>query len=756
MQNPYKLFQQIISVSFFAIALFLIPSSVKAAGLLENCNGVSFCGSDLSCDFPGVFNKLGNGTTKYCLPHKDYPKCDKNNLSKSCSLRTDGYKNCALVGSITTPSKFDIACLRETDIPVDDEAKSTCETNADCTTGTGMQQCVLVTVYDTTGVDEFVSVKKCIATEKLPATILDKESGSCGSNGVCAVNQICLKGVHKSTSHVCYDKKYVSGKQGCTSPATACVTADNKKGVCMYALDAGAQELRCVDPYVLPDGPNAPSTQVCKTDNDCKSVIDHPYCLKNPITLKNNCFSQTSIFTTMGDPFKQFECNGKPCSCTLAGVKGCEPNGKESICAEHFDGTAGKAVCINFAENGAALGTGGGAADENPAHLAKPDVPAETFERFAPELQIEIPGLNFTEKIYSESGSDGTRSFSVPFLATYINAVYKYGIGFGVLIAVIMMMFMGFRWMTSFGNQKAVSEAKEGLGNAVLGLLLLLSAYTILYVINPELTNMKALDIIAPKQDAFTILEPDEADQDVPEVDSSGQPVPGSSKKIRICNDYESCKPFCNGAAANMSEVSSAASAKGVVIPSGLVDPRIKLAEYFKDDNCVDQSKKSDKKYIKCGVVFRGRDDETLFLPSVVKGVADAAKIAKSKGYILSIGSSYRSLKVQVEKVCAHVVNEPGKRPCGRELACPGGSNHMQGYAADICLAHPNNPNKCITDASGKATSCAKNTEIVKSDQNLRALNDIMFAAGWFKYCEETWHFEYTSKPSDQFRTKTY
>lgn len=49
----------------------------------------------------------------------------------------------------------------------------------------------------------------------------------------------------------------------------------------------------------------------------------------------------------------------------------------------------------------------------------------------------------------------------------------------------------GFQWLTSGGNVDKTGEAKEKLTSAVLGLIIILSSYLILQVINPELITLQ-------------------------------------------------------------------------------------------------------------------------------------------------------------------------------------------------------------------------------------------------------------------------
>lgn len=53
--------------------------------------------------------------------------------------------------------------------------------------------------------------------------------------------------------------------------------------------------------------------------------------------------------------------------------------------------------------------------------------------------------------------------------------------GFLGILAVILVLVAGFQWMTSGGEDKKAEEAKKLLFNAVIGLVLILAAWSIAY-----------------------------------------------------------------------------------------------------------------------------------------------------------------------------------------------------------------------------------------------------------------------------------
>ncbi|MDP4007110.1 MAG: hypothetical protein Q8P55_00745, partial [bacterium] len=68
---------------------------------------------------------------------------------------------------------------------------------------------------------------------------------------------------------------------------------------------------------------------------------------------------------------------------------------------------------------------------------------------------------------------------------------YALIVGLSGLAAFVMIVWGGVQWMTSAGNPTKTSDAKDKIQKALLGLLLVLSSFLILQVINPELTSLR-------------------------------------------------------------------------------------------------------------------------------------------------------------------------------------------------------------------------------------------------------------------------
>ena len=106
------------------------------------------------------------------------------------------------------------------------------------------------------------------------------------------------------------------------------------------------------------------------------------------------------------------------------------------------------------------------------------EIQAETKIEFKPQIPIE----GFTGGEIKET-----------FIGEYIIAIYKYAIGVVGILAAVVMMFGGVRWIMAGGNASAISEAKAWIAAALTGLLLTLGSWMILNTVNPDLVNMKPI-----------------------------------------------------------------------------------------------------------------------------------------------------------------------------------------------------------------------------------------------------------------------
>lgn len=76
----------------------------------------------------------------------------------------------------------------------------------------------------------------------------------------------------------------------------------------------------------------------------------------------------------------------------------------------------------------------------------------------------------------------------VPIIETVANII-NILLGFLGVIAVVIILYAGFRWMTAAGNEEAIGQAKKMMGAAVIGLVIVLTAYAIAAFVVGNLIN---------------------------------------------------------------------------------------------------------------------------------------------------------------------------------------------------------------------------------------------------------------------------
>lgn len=88
-------------------------------------------------------------------------------------------------------------------------------------------------------------------------------------------------------------------------------------------------------------------------------------------------------------------------------------------------------------------------------------------------------------------GEAGGQTSTFTHIGDFIKWIYKYGIVVAGVLAVVMIISAGFDWVMSGGSQEKITGAHKKIGNALMGLFLVLMAYSVLNLINPYLVNFR-------------------------------------------------------------------------------------------------------------------------------------------------------------------------------------------------------------------------------------------------------------------------
>ncbi|MBL7053836.1 hypothetical protein ISS06_01355 [Patescibacteria group bacterium] len=115
---------------------------------------------------------------------------------------------------------------------------------------------------------------------------------------------------------------------------------------------------------------------------------------------------------------------------------------------------------------------------------------------FYPQVQIPNPNSDFIPgQATIISGST---------FATYIIAIYNWGLRAVLTLAIIVIIVSGFQWMVSTGNASKIGQAKERIISALIGVMIALGSFFLLNFINPSLTRFRDLNV-APVVDLAEI-----------------------------------------------------------------------------------------------------------------------------------------------------------------------------------------------------------------------------------------------------------
>jgi hypothetical protein len=91
--------------------------------------------------------------------------------------------------------------------------------------------------------------------------------------------------------------------------------------------------------------------------------------------------------------------------------------------------------------------------------------------------------------------------------AEFVVYLFNLGIAVGTFIAAIVLIMAGIDYVSSRGEPAKIGSAKSKIKNAFLGLVVLLSSFMILNIINPELTNIKINELKNEEQPEIIIPE---------------------------------------------------------------------------------------------------------------------------------------------------------------------------------------------------------------------------------------------------------
>lgn len=91
-------------------------------------------------------------------------------------------------------------------------------------------------------------------------------------------------------------------------------------------------------------------------------------------------------------------------------------------------------------------------------------------------ITAALPALAIETGLEATADAAGLKQAPLP---TVIGTIIGYALSFIGIIFLLLMIYGGILWMTSYGNEQKVTKAKDLIIGAVIGLVIVLAAYAI-------------------------------------------------------------------------------------------------------------------------------------------------------------------------------------------------------------------------------------------------------------------------------------
>lgn len=375
-----------------------------------------------------------------------------------------------------------------------------------------------------------------------------------------------------------------------------------------------------------------------------------------------------------------------------------------------------------------------------------------TLKTTTPQLNTPIPGLEFPATVKTNPQT-GKATFT--YLPQYISAVSNYAFSIVLVVAAVMIVYGGFLYLLG-GTIQSINRGREVINEALIGLVLLMSAYVLLRTVNPATVENIPIQIQTVVRDPRTI--DDLIPKDIMGKKVEIKQVASSAARVLAEQAATVAGSAAAAAGAPASEVAAAAGAiAAAAVSSEPVTITLPTAICSSDDTCkpyCDGTKPQPETVagmIKPSELVNIPKSPGLSGSGKLRKEAVAALIAAGQKandwpggpYTIAIHETYRTLAKQFTLAC----NALGTGGLGNNVATPGASLHGTGLAVDIVLWKGSE--KLTSDTFSVSQQVKQNTP-----ENVKLLQDIMSSVGWVRYCHEIWHFEWgtDSLPSPRFK----
>ncbi|MFA5358352.1 MAG: D-alanyl-D-alanine carboxypeptidase family protein [Patescibacteria group bacterium] len=312
----------------------------------------------------------------------------------------------------------------------------------------------------------------------------------------------------------------------------------------------------------------------------------------------------------------------------------------------------------------------------------------ETKSLITPSLPTIGNIVTLDQEVEIQGETKGSRYYYIPWIAQMVGGLYKFGVGAAAVLAVVMIVIGGFIWMTSGGDSGRITAAKGYIIGSIVGLILALGSYSILYLVNPELVYLRPIKV--PYVEPVN-LEMDEVGDEV-----ANQYFPEQNPD----NPVDPNAPPPANAPAGVFAAGCAQSSQLTAIPT--------------NSN------------------LSATSGDNRLLTQVIPYLTAASNNAAAKGYRLNIVSAVRTVEHQNKLFQRAIIKYGNEQAARKRVAKPScNAPHVTGGAVDVNLC------------KGNECYCEEKCTRPPNSAEKKILEDIMHEAGWVRYCAEWWHFEY-------------
>lgn len=108
----------------------------------------------------------------------------------------------------------------------------------------------------------------------------------------------------------------------------------------------------------------------------------------------------------------------------------------------------------------------------------------------APGPRVAAQTYTFLEPLPAPGGGLAGSEERAGLFGRYAKNAFNVSIGAAGILAVLMMVVAGVEYTLSYASESQKTDARSRINAAIAGLLIVISAYLVLYTINPDLVRL--------------------------------------------------------------------------------------------------------------------------------------------------------------------------------------------------------------------------------------------------------------------------